>query len=78
MTFEEEQITLLNKQTELHKIKMIYIQRLSNIRDEINNIEKEITSNCLHFFKQHDFIEEREEGIYGETFYICSRCNYMR
>ena len=48
---------------------------LNNINEEIITIEKDIVNNCLHHFDQHNYIEEREDGMYGEVFRVCNRCN---
>ena len=62
------------------------IQNLNEIREqklkELKYIEYEIKKCKIKKFKVckenggHDFITEREDGIYGEIFTYCKNCNY--
>ncbi len=74
-SFENKHNQFLLKQKNLYKKKLEYIQMLNNINEEIITIEKNIVNNCLHHFDQHNYIEEREDGMYGEVFRVCNRCN---
>jgi regulator of PEP synthase PpsR (kinase-PPPase family) len=78
MTFEEEQDKLRVIQKQLYQEKKDYLVQLTIIEDRLMNIEQELTQHCIQFFEKHDYIMEQESGMYGETFYICSRCNTIR
>tara|TARA_B100001287_G_scaffold276856_1_gene290160 strand:- start:3844 stop:4092 length:249 start_codon:yes stop_codon:yes gene_type:complete len=68
---------LLIEQKKLLQTKISYADRLSKINEELRKIEIDISNTCIEEFGNHDYIEERESGMYGERFYICSRCNHM-
>jgi len=46
-------------------------------RDEIKLVKQNIYEECK-LKTGHDFIDETEDGMYGETFYICKHCNYEK
>jgi hypothetical protein len=78
MTFEESRSILLKQKNKLYEDKNIHLKQLTIIEDRIMNIEQKLTQHCIQFFEKHDYIMEQESGMYGETFYICSRCNSIR
>ena len=73
----QEFLTILHKQKELYSEKINVHNRLNNIINQLNEIENKLSQACFDAFGNHDYIEERESGMYGERFYICSRCNHM-
>ena len=81
MTSKEEKnkkmLDLLVEQKNLLKAKIACADRLTQLNDELHNIQNDISNACVEQFGSHDYIEEREDGMYGERFYICSRCNFM-
>ena len=46
------------------------IKEIDNILEEINQV---IINNCIH-----EWITEREDGMYGERFTYCKKCNILR
>lgn len=78
MTFEESRSILLKQKSKLYEERNRQLNQLTIIKERLMNIEQELTQNCIQFFEKHDYIMEQESGMYGETFYICSRCNIMR
>ena len=54
---------------ELYNEKIDLENKLKIINDKINILEKYKILNC-----KHEFIVEREGGIYGETFTFCKHC----
>ena len=54
---------------ELYNEKINLENNLKSINDKIKILEKEKIMNC-----KHEFIVEREGGIYGETFRFCKHC----
>jgi hypothetical protein len=69
---------LLIEQKKLLQVKIACANRLTRIKEDLRKLEINISNTCVEQFGQHDYIEERESGMYGERFYICSRCNFMR
>jgi|SaaInlStandDraft_6_1057023.scaffolds.fasta_scaffold05489_1 hypothetical protein len=78
MTFEESRSILLKQKSKLYEEKNRHLNQLTIIKERLMNIEHELTQHCIQFFDKHDYTMERESGMYGETFYICSRCNSIR
>ena len=77
-SFEKSRSILLKQKSKLYEEKKDYLVQLIIIEDKLMNIEQELTQHCIQFFDKHDYTMERESGMYGETFYICSRCNSIR
>ena len=74
----KKMLDLLAEQKILLKAKIACADRLTQLNDELHKIHNDIARACIEEFGSHDYIEEREDGMYGERFYICSRCNFMR
>ena len=73
----KKMLDLLAEQKILLKAKIACADRLTQLNDELHKIHNDIARACIEEFGSHDYIEEREDGMYGERFYICSRCNFM-
>jgi hypothetical protein len=73
----KKMLDLLAEQKKLLKAKIACADRLTQLNDELHKIHNDIARACIEEFGSHDYIEEREDGMYGERFYICSRCNFM-
>jgi hypothetical protein len=43
---------------------------------ELEKIEREIISYCEK--QGHNWVEEIENGMYGERFFICKKCNIIK
>jgi len=82
MTVKDEvnkkMLDLLAEQKTLLKAKVACANRLTQLNDKLYKIQNDIENACVELFGNHDYIEEREDGMYGETFYTCNRCNVMR
>jgi hypothetical protein len=76
--FEKSRNIILKKKDKLYEDKHILLNQLMVVEENIKNTKQELTQNCIQFFEKHDYIMEQESGMYGETFYICSRCNSTR
>ena len=64
---------IYEKKAKLEKTKQelfSQIKQIDNILEEINQV---IIINCIH-----EWINEREEGMYGEKFTYCKKCNILR
>jgi hypothetical protein len=60
---------------ELEIKKMNLVAAIKEVEYELKQVKQTIYNECK-VKTGHDFIAETEEGIYGETFYICKYCNY--
>ena len=58
---------------ELYKYRMELINKINMIDREINKLESDKMKTC-----KHNFIGEREEGMYGEKIWKCSICGKHR
>jgi|TARA_Y100000389_G_C17149263_1_gene358780 hypothetical protein len=76
MMFDQIHNQLLQEQKLLYEEKIEHIRRVNEISKEIENIESKIVRKCLEYHETHDFVYEREEGMYGESFQICTRCGF--
>lgn len=47
-----------------------------SMRDKRDALEKELQYECKN--NGHNFINEREGGIYGDTYTYCNICNLLR
>ena len=60
---------LNNNIGELCREKYIMINKLKIIEEKIKQLEKERVLKC-----SHEWITERESGIYGEKYIYCKHC----
>ena len=65
--------TLEENLNELYKFRLELTNKLNMVNREILKLEEEKVKNC-----NHNFVGQREEGQYGEKFYICSLCGKHR
>lgn len=78
MEQNQKMFDLLVEQKQLVETKIACADRLKKINQQLDKLQCDISKTCIEQFGKHDYIEERESGMYGETFYTCSRCNFMR
>jgi len=78
MEHNQKMLDLLVEQKKLLETKIACSNRLKKINEQLDKLQYDISKTCIEHFGNHDYIEERENGMYGETFYTCSRCNFMR
>jgi hypothetical protein len=76
MTFKQIHNQLLQKQKRLYEEKNEHIRRLNEINKEIEKNESKIANKCIEFYETHDYVYERDDGMYGESYNICSRCGF--
>ena len=50
---------------------------LKNIDIILENIKYELINSCYNCHG-HDFVPEREPGMYGELFHVCCICGYEK
>lgn len=76
--FEETHEKLLHGKVELHKKRTDLLKQI----DEINHLlylqDEKIEKNCLFFHKEHYYERHREEGPYGENYYMCKHCGFEK
>ena len=66
---------LKKKQQELLKLKTELLQKINDIDEKLLNNRFRIIEECGKT-TGHEFITERELGMYGETFTWCKHCDY--
>lgn len=67
-------IELHEYKNELIELKHEYINKLNRIEEQIKVVQSQIYKQCAIKNKGHKWIREREEGMYGETFFYCEYC----
>jgi len=50
-------------------------RHLEKLKQRIELTEVDIRDNCIKHHKEHEWQIEREEGPYGERFFVCKHCN---
>lgn len=50
-------------------------RHLEKLKQRIELTEVDIRHNCIKHHKEHEWQIEREEGPYGERFFVCKHCN---
>jgi len=80
-----DNILLLIKRRNQVNMKRNYIKKVYDIPYKLKSTEiilekinKELINCCYNEHKGHDFVPQTEEGMYGETFYICCICGYEK
>ena len=66
---------LKKKQQELLKLKTELLQKINDIDEQLLNNRFRIIEECGKT-TGHEFVTERELGIYGERFTWCKHCDY--
>lgn len=66
---------LKKQQQELKELKRMLQEKINNIEEKLLNIRFKMIQECGKT-TGHEFITERELGIYGETFRWCKHCDY--
>ena len=74
MDFEKNHKILLEKQEELYEKRYKYLDLIKDLEKEIDTYKYKIHKNCIDCFGSHEWVRECEDGIYGEIFYVCKRC----
>lgn len=76
-SFEMKHAVLISEQNTLYKKRGELIKALESMEIELEKHQEKIENNCLSFFGKHDFETFREEGPYGERYYVCKHCGYQ-
>jgi len=66
---------LKKKQQELLKLKTELLQKINDIDEKLLNNRFRIIEECGKT-TGHEFVTERELGMYGERFTWCKHCDY--
>ena len=69
---------------ELIKERNNIINKIMEVKRDLELLQKKekyihnsIMDNCVKYNKKHDWETHREDGPYGERFYICKHCDSM-
>lgn len=74
MDFKKKHNELMKNIDELNEKKRMYYEAIKEIDKKIEQHQERIYDNCIDCFGNHDWIQYREEGMYGEVFYVCKNC----
>ena len=66
--------SLLTKKQRLIKEKNDLIKQLEIVKKEIVDNNFDISKQCKKDNNGHNWVNEREEGLYGERYTFCSEC----
>ena len=61
------------KKYKLDEMKQDYLTKLNTINVYWKELNEKIIKEC-----KHDYVIERENCQYGNTWYTCSKCGYIR
>ena len=50
--------------------------KIIKVKQKIDKINTTITRECIEKNGEHDYQREREEGLYGESYFVCKNCQY--
>ena len=50
-------------------------RQLEWLKEQEKEIDYNIKENCIKYNKEHDWESHREDGPYGERFFICKHCD---
>ena len=76
--FQQSHAELVKKRDNTYN-EMIQIQRqLERLKQKVELTEYTIQHNCIKHNREHDWDIEREDGPYGERFYVCKNCQTTR
>ena len=75
MKFENIHNTLLKERDEIFKLQREYRVKLEELELRYQENKKKINENCIKHHGDHIWEAFREEGPYGERYYICKNCN---
>ena len=60
----------------LYEEKMKYEEKIRLVNKYIQQINDTIVNDCKQKYGNHEFEQEIESGMYGETFLHCKKCGY--
>tara|TARA_B100000989_G_scaffold276771_1_gene237244 strand:+ start:234 stop:476 length:243 start_codon:yes stop_codon:yes gene_type:complete len=75
----EEEITehekLIIQQKKIYALQHEYTLKLNELSDQLKENKRKIYENCIKQHGHHEWEAFREDGPYGERYYICKNCN---
>ena len=74
-----EQLTehekLIQHQNEIYELQTKYNLKLKELEVKYKENKQKIYENCIKQHGDHEWEAFREDGPYGERYYICKNCN---
>jgi hypothetical protein len=67
------------QETEKNELRNEIIELEHNILDlklKIDKINRIIMRECIEKHGGHDYQRERDDGLYGESYFVCKICKY--
>ena len=49
-------------------------QEIENIMSKIEKLDDIIVNQCIDTHGEHNYIQEREDGMYGNIYFVCKNC----
>lgn len=53
-----------------------YKEQIQDVRSKIKNLDENIVKQCIATFGDHTYIEEIEECMYGNIYFVCKYCGF--
>ena len=75
MEFKPSHEKLLQERDDIYKLQSQYSAKLEELKIKQKEIIQKIRENCIKHHTHHKWNEMRENGAYGELFYVCENCN---
>lgn len=73
--FQDSHKELVEKRQSIYSEIYELNRHLEKLKQRIELTEVDIRRNCIKHHKEHEWQIEREEGPYGERFFVCKHCN---
>ena len=70
---KDENMDMIDKKNKMVNMKWVYIRRVNELEKLIKEYEDKICIEC-----KHEFVTEREDGLYGELWDTCKKCGYFK
>lgn len=75
MEFKTSHEKLVQEKREIYKLQSQYRAKLEELEIKQKEIIQKIRDNCIKQHGDHIWEAFREDGPYGELFYVCENCN---
>lgn len=75
MEFEKIHKKLLQDRDTIYKSQSYYRKKLQELEIKYKENQRKIYENCIKHHGNHTWEAFREDGPYGERYYICKNCN---
>lgn len=73
--FQDSHKELIQKRQSIYSEIYELKKYLEELKQKVELTEIDIQRNCIKHNKDHEWEVEREEGPYGERFFVCKHCN---